>query len=144
EVYSQAPDHHIVASAELPVSTRILGATVAKPYLGLWLHFDLRSLRSLIEEARLPAPVAGAPARGLYVSRTSPSLLDAVLRLVRLLQSPAEISVLAPMIEREILFRLLLDETGVVLQRMAQANSQPQRIRIAIVWLRKHFRESFR
>jgi len=144
EVYTQAPDHHIVASAEVPVSVRILGATVAKPYLGLWLHFDLRSLRSLIEEARLPAPVAAASARGIYVSRTSPALLDAVLRLVRLLQSPAEISVLAPMIEREILFRLLLDETGVVLHRMAQANSPSQRIGTALVWLRKHFRESFR
>jgi len=144
EVYSQAPDHHIVSSAELPVTTRILGATVAKPYLGLWLHFDLRSLRSLIEEARLPTPVASASARGLYVSRTSPSLLDAVLRLVRLLKSPAEISVLAPMIEREILFRLLLDETSAVLHRMAETNSPPQRIGSAIAWLRKHFRESLR
>ena len=144
EVYSQAPDQHIVASAELPVTARILGATVAKPYFGLWLHFDLRSLRLLIEEARLPAPVAGGSARGLYVSRTSPALLDAVLRLVRLLQSPAEISVLAPMIEREILFRLLLEEGSIVLHRLAQANSPPQRIGIAIVWLRNHFRESLR
>jgi transcriptional regulator GlxA family with amidase domain len=71
-------------------------------------------------------------------------LLDAVLRLVRLLQSPAEISVLAPMIEREILFRLLLEEGSIVLHRLAQANSPPQRIGIAIVWLRNHFRESLR
>jgi hypothetical protein len=60
-------------------------------------------------------------------------LLDAVLRLVRLLQSPAEIPVLVPMIQREILFRLLLDESSVVLHRTAQANSQPQRIGVAIV-----------
>jgi AraC-like DNA-binding protein len=144
EVYSQGPDQHIVASAELPVSARIVEATFAKPYLGLRLHFDLRSLRSLIEEARLPTPVAGASPRGLYVARTGPALFDAVLRLVRLLQSPAEIPVLAPLIEREILFRLLLDETSVVLHRMAQASSQPQRVGIAIVWLRKHFREPFR
>jgi hypothetical protein len=70
-------------------------------------------------------------------------LLDALLRLVRLLQSPAEIPVLAPMIEREILFRLLLEEGSVGLHFMAQADSPPQRISIAIVWLCKHFHESF-
>jgi transcriptional regulator GlxA family with amidase domain len=48
------------------------------------------------------------------------------------------------MIEREILFRLLLDESSVLLHRMAQADSQPQRIAVAIVWLKKHFREAFR
>jgi transcriptional regulator GlxA family with amidase domain len=73
-----------------------------------------------------------------------PPLLDALLRLVRLLQSPAEIPVLAPMIEREILFRLLLEEGSGGLHFMAQADSPPQRISIAIVWLRKHFHESFR
>jgi transcriptional regulator GlxA family with amidase domain len=77
------------------------------------------------------------------VSPIGPALLDAVLRLVRLLQSPAEIPVLAPMIEREILFRLLLDDNSVALHRIAQANSQPQRIGMAIVWLKKHFRETF-
>jgi transcriptional regulator GlxA family with amidase domain len=97
----------------------------------------------LIEEAQLPAPPGGASQRGIYVSSTGPALLDAVLRLVRLLRSPAEIRVLAPMIEREILFRLLLDECSVGLHRMAQANSQPQRIGMAIVWLKKHFRQAF-
>jgi hypothetical protein len=59
------------------------------------------------------------------------------------LQSPAELPVLAPMIEREILFRLLLDDKSVALHRIAQANSQPRRIGIAIVWSKKHFREAF-
>jgi len=71
-------------------------------------------------------------------------LLDAVLRLVRLLRCPAEIYVLAPILQREILFRLLLDQSSGVLHHMAQANSQPQRVSIAIAWLRKNFRESFR
>jgi len=143
-VYSQSTGQYIVSSAQLPVSGRILGATPEKPYLGLRLHFDLRSIRTLIEEARLPTPAAGASERALYVSPATPALLDAVLRLVRLLRCPVEIPVLAPMIQREILFRLLLDQSSGVLHRMAQANSQPQRITIAIAWLRKHFRESLR
>jgi AraC-like DNA-binding protein len=144
EVFSNSPGQYVVSSAEIPLSSRVVGATFARPHLSLILHFDLLNLRSLIEEAQLPTPrSSGATQRGIYVSRTRPALLDAVLRLVRLLQSPAEIPVLAPMIQREILFRLLLDESSVVLHRTAQANSQPQRIGLAIVWLKKHFREAF-
>jgi len=144
EVFSNCPGQYLVSSAEIPLSARVVGATLARPHLGLILHFDLSGLRSLIEEAQLPTPASGQTQRGIYVSRTGPALLDAVLRLVQLLQYPTEIPVLAPMIQREILFRLLLDESSVVLHRVAQANSQPQRIGVAIVWLKKHFRESFR
>jgi len=144
EVFSNSPGQYVVSSAEIPLSSRVVGASFARPHLSLIMHFDLSSLRSLIEEAQLPTPPSsGAAQRGIYVSRPKPALLDAVLRLVRLLQSPAEIPVLAPMIQREILFRLLLDESSVVLHRTAQANSQPQRIGVAIVWLKKHFREAF-
>jgi len=144
KVYSYGSGHYMVAPVELPTSVRILGVTPAKPYLGLRLEFNLTNVRSLIEEARLPTPSNGGSERGIYVSPVTPLLLDAVLRLMRLLQSPLEIPVLAPMIEREILFRLLLDKGSVILHRMAQADSQPQRIAQAIVWLRKHFRVAFR
>jgi len=144
ETYCFGPGHHLVSSLELPISARILGATSAKPCLGLRLCFDPATIGPLIDEARLTAPPQGPSERGLYLAPTSPCLLDAVLRLVRLLRRPVEIPVLAPMIEREILFRLLLEESSAVLHRMAQAESPPQRIAIAIVWLRKHFRESFR
>jgi AraC-like DNA-binding protein len=143
EVFSNSPGQYLVSSAEIPLSARVVGATLDRPHLGLILHFDLLSLRSLIEEVQLPTPPGTASQRGIYVSRTRPALLDAVLRLVRLLQSRAEIPVLAPMIEREILFRLLLDESSAVLHRTAQADTQPHRIGVAIVWLKRHFRESF-
>lgn len=142
EVYANCPGYSVVSSAEIPLSARVVGATLAKPHLGVIVHFDLLSLRSLIEEAQLPTPPGSASQRGIYVSSTRPTLLDAVLRLVRLLESPPEISVLAPMIEREILFRLLLDESSVLLHHMARANSPPQRVHVAIVWLKKHFREA--
>src|SRR5215813_1115919 len=136
EVYASCPGQYVVASAEIPVSARVLRATPAQPHLGLRFNFDLTSLRSLIEDAGLPPPPDGLSQRGLYASPIRPALLDAVVRLVRLLQSPTEIPVLAPMIEREILFRLLLDEKSVVLHRWAQANSPPQRVGMAIVWLK--------
>ena len=144
EARSCGPGQHVVSSAEPPVATRILGATRARPYLGLRVRLDRGNLRSLIEEAGLHAPAGDAPGRGVLVSRTGPSLLDAVLRLVRLLRSPAELRVLGPMIEREILFRLLLDEAGALLHHVAREDRHPEAIDAAIGWLRLHFRESFR
>src|SRR5215467_7198291 len=113
EVFSNSPGQYVVSSAEIPLSSRVVGASFARPHLSLIMHFDLSNLRSLIEEAHLPTPPGGAVQRGIYVSRSNRALLDAVLRLVRLLQSPAEILILAPMIQREILFRLLLDDSSV-------------------------------
>lgn len=142
EVYANCPGYHVVSSAEIPLSARVVGASAARLHLGLILHFDLPSLRSLIEEAQLPTPPGRASHRGIYVTTTGRALLDAVLRLVRLLESTAEIPVLAPLVEREILFRLLLDESSILLHHMARANSPPQRVHVAIVWLKKHFREA--
>jgi len=142
EVYANCPGYHVVSSAEIPLSARVVGASPSKPHFALRLNFQLTSLRSLIEEAQLPIPPGSASQRGIYVATTGPALLDAVLRLVRLLQSPAEMPVLAPMIEREILFRLLLDESNILLHHMARADSAPQRVHVAIVWLKKHFREA--
>src|SRR5215813_14123582 len=139
EVYASCPGQYVVASAEIPVSARVLRATPTQPHLGLRFNFDVTSLRSLIEDAGLPPPPDGVSRRGLYSSPTRPALLDAVLRLVRLLQSPAEIPVLAPLIEREILFRLLLDENSAALHHMAQANSSPHRIGVAIRMAEKAF-----
>jgi AraC-like DNA-binding protein len=144
ETYCFAPGHHLVSSLEHPIAARIVGATSAKSCLGLRLCFDPAAIGPLIDEAGLTAPAQGPSERGLYLAPTPSCLLDAVLRLVRLLRRPVEIPVLAPMIEREILFRLLLEESSAVLHRMAQAESPPQRIAAAIVWLRRHFRESFR
>jgi len=144
EIYSFAPAYYRVNSLELPISSRILDATPTKPCLGLRLCFDPVGIAPLIEEARLKAPPDCRSERGLYVSPTPPALLDAVLRLVRLLRSRMEIPVLAPMIEREILFRMLLEKGSAVLHRLAQPESQSQRIAAAIVWLRRHLHEAFR
>lgn len=144
EVYSYGPSQYLVSPFELPVSARILGATPEKPYLGLKWEFDTSRIRPLIEEAHLSPPKGKMLDRGLYVATTASALLDAIVRLVRLLQYPAEIPILAPMIEREILFRLLLDKNGAVLHHMAETESQSQRIAVAISWLRKKYYQPMR
>lgn len=144
EVRSCGPGQHLVSSAGRTVSGRILAATHTRPYLGLRVSLDRRILRSLVEDARLASPVPQGLPTDVYVCRTGAPLLDVVLRLVRLLRSPREIPVLGPMIERELLFRLLLDEPGTALHHAAHEDGQPQRIEGALAWLRTHFREAFR
>jgi AraC-like DNA-binding protein len=144
ELYSYGPGHHLVLSLAIPVSARILGATRDKPYLGLRFQFEPMSIGPLVEEARLPAPAGVGSERGFYLAPTPAPLLDAVLRFVRLLDSPAQIPVFAPMIEREILLRLLLDDSSVILHRMAQPESQHQRVAVAITYLRERYRQPMR
>jgi AraC-like DNA-binding protein len=144
EMYSYGTGHQLVYSHAIPVSARIVGATREKPYLGLRFQFEPTSIGPLVEEARLPAPAGVGSERGLYLAPTQPPLLDAVLRFVRLLDSPAEIPVFAPMIEREILFRLLLDDSSATLHRMAQPESQHQRVAVAITYLRERYRQPMR
>ena len=144
EVYSCVPGQYLVSPFDLPVSARILGATPRKPYLGLKWEFDPARLRPLIEEAHLSRPPAKNAERRIYVAAKSSRLLDAILRLVRLLQYPSEIPVLAPMIEREILLRLLLDKNGAVLHQMATPECRSERIAVATTWLRKNYRQPMR
>lgn len=144
EVHSYGPSQCLVSPFDFPVSARILGATPDKPFLGLKWEFDPTRIRPLIEEAHLSPPPGKTLDRGLYVATTTSVLLDAILRLVRLLQYPAEIPILAPMIEREILFRLLLDKNGAVSHHMAETESQSQRIAVAITWLRKKYHQPMR
>ena len=144
QVYSCRGSQYFVSAFELPLSVRILAATPDKPYLGLKWEFDPSRIRPLIEEARLSPPLEKTSERGLYVATQTPALLDTILRLVRLLQYPAEIPILAPMIEREILFRLLLDKKGAVLRQMGSTESQSERIALAITWMRKSYRQPMR
>lgn len=83
-------------------------------------------------------------APGFSVSPVTPELIDACLRMMRLIDRPEESAVLAPMIEREILFRVLQGPQGDMLRQIAQADSRLSQVRRAIDWIRAHYAEPFR
>jgi transcriptional regulator GlxA family with amidase domain len=93
--------------------------------------------------ADLP-PMKVSAGRGLSISPLSHDLLDAVLRLVRLLDTPADIPMLAPLIERELLYRLIISDQGTRLRQIAMTGSQTQQIARAVEWLRQHFNAPLR
>ena len=93
---------------------------------------------------RLPEPDAGPEGEGIALAELTPPLLDAALRLMRLLDTPADIAVVAPLIEKELLYRLMTSGQGTRLRHMAIAGSQTHRIARAIEWIRDHFAEPMR
>jgi AraC-like DNA-binding protein len=90
-----------------------------------------------------PCDTPGQPQRGLAVSRVEPPLLDAVGRLLLLLDSPRDIGVLAPLVLREITYRLLVGEQGPRLRQIAAANGLTRRVAAATNWLKHNFAQAF-
>lgn len=144
EHYAYDPMHYLVSSVHLPVVAQVSGASEQSPYLGLRLDLAAEDVTSLIGDEHLPPPAPSASGRGLYVNRLDAALLDAVLRLLRLLETPRDIPILAPMIKREIVYRLLMNGQGVLLRQMALQDSQMNRIARAVRWLREHYAQPLR
>jgi AraC-like DNA-binding protein len=144
EEYEYDPLHYMVTSVDLPAVGKVTVASATQPYLGLRLDLDVEAIVELIQDEKLP-PVAHAEAsRGLFVNRLSTTMLDAVLRLLRLVETPDDIPILAPMVKREILYRLLRNGQGARLRQMALQDSQTQRVAKAIRLLRENFVRSIR
>jgi AraC-like DNA-binding protein len=144
EHYVYDPMHYLVSSVDLPVVGQVTGASEAQPYLGMRLDLDVDEITALIRDENLPPATNADASRGLFVNRLGTSMLDAVLRLLRLLDTPEDIPILAPLVKREILYRLLMNGQGARLRQIALHDSQTQRIAKAILLLRQHFDQPLR
>jgi AraC-like DNA-binding protein len=144
EQYEYDPLHYMVTSVDLPAVGKVRVASATQPYLGVRLDLDIEAIGELIQDENLPPAAHADASRGLYVNRLSATMLDAVLRLLRLLESPDDIPILAPMIKREILYRLLRNGQGARLRQIALQDSQTQRVAKAIRLLRGNFAQSLR
>jgi AraC-like DNA-binding protein len=138
EVYRYDPAHSLLVSIDLPISVRVVGASPARPCLAVRVSLDLSVVGELLAECP-DGPPRGPLARGLDVSPVEPQLLDAVARLVALLDSPHTIGPLAPLVLREITYRVLIGPQGARLRQIAAAGPPGHQIARAIRWLRDHF-----
>ena len=143
ETFRYDAESYLITSVDLPVRAAICRASPEQPYLALSLTLDLQLLSEILAELP-PAAHRGAVPRGLAVTRVTPELLEALTRLLRLLGEPAGIAFLAPLVQREILYRLLTGPQGTMLQQSAQQGSQTQQVIRALNWLRQHYAEPFR
>ena len=142
--YRYDPAHYLIATAALPIASRITEASPERPYLGLVLKLDPALVGSVMVEAGHPAPRSQSAVTAIDVSPLDAGLLDAVVRLVRLLDAPADARFLAPLVTREIVYRLLMGEQGGRLRHIAALGGHTHRIAEAIERLRKDFDQPLR
>src|SRR5829696_6934292 len=137
--YRYDPAHYLITTASLPIASRITEASEERPYLGLVLGLDPALVGSVMVEAGHPAPRGYSAVKAIDVSPLDAGLLDAVVRLVGLVDSPAEARFLAPLVTREIVYRLLTGEQGGRLRHVAALGGRRHRIVRAMERLRKDF-----
>lgn len=133
------PGESLIVSHELPVVSRVTEASPEKPYLSLVLTLDLSILRSLYEQIS-ETQTARKQAYALDVSQTEAELVDALRRYLALIGKPLEQEVMAPLLLKEIHFRLLTASHGAMLQQLLWRDSHASRIGRAIETIRRNFR----
>lgn len=144
EVYTYDIRRFLITSLDLPAMMQVVDASPEKPYLGLVLKLDLQAMAEIMVQRRLPPPPTAPAERGMVVGQTSVALVQAFLRLVKLLDEPESIAVLAPLIQREIHYRLLMSDQGARLWQIASVGSQSHRVARAIDWLKSHYAKPLR
>jgi AraC-like DNA-binding protein len=140
EAYVYDPDTYLVASQHLPVSGQVIDASPELPYLALRLNYDATDVASLLAGMRKhKRPIGQATSRGIATADVTPALLDAVLRLVRLLDTPQDIQALAPLTFREVLYRVLTGPCGTQLAQLSATDGPTRRVCNAMGWIRRHY-----
>lgn len=139
--YVYDPSQYLAVSLEVPAMASVLEASPDAPYLCLTLRVDARELAALLLETGRPASRADHDRRAVFVSALEAPLLDALLRLVRLLDAPEDVPVLAPLVRRELHYRLLQGDQQGRLAEMAIGDGRLRRVAGAIAWIRTHYAE---
>lgn len=133
----------VLTAIDRPTVFAIPHASPQKPYTALRIDLDLDIARQMMAHIDVNECNV-APTTSELTAAVTPELLDCVLRLTRLIERPGEIAVLADLIHREILYRLLSGPAGNGLRQIARLGSQGQRVSKVVLWLREHFRKPLR
>src|SRR6266702_1742324 len=144
DAYVYDAHHYLITSVHLPTVVQIIEASREKPYLGLRLMLDLREISQLMADSNLPPPRTQQSSRGMATGEVTLPLVTAVQRLIDLLEAEQDIPILAPVIQREIFYRLLVGDQGARLRQIASAGSQSHQIARAIDWLKGNFSQPLR
>ncbi len=140
--YIYDPTQYLAVSLEVPATGTVVVATPEAPYLCVTIRVDPRELASLLIDSGRPAPLDDHDGSAVFVSALEAPLVDALGRLVQLLDAPRDIPVLAPLILREFHHRLLQGEQQGRLAEMALGTGRLRRVGAAIAWIRTHYAET--
>lgn len=138
------PGRFMLTSVDLPLVSQVLGASTEYPFLSAMLRLDFALVQEVAGEIDLhgiPTSDAGA---GMMLGPDSAALLDAVARLAALADTPRDIPVMGRMVQREIVYLLLVGPVGAQLRQMAIHDTRGNRVAAVIGWLREHYAEPVR
>jgi len=144
ESYVYDAHHYLITSVHLPTTVQVLEATPKKPFLGLMLKLDLREISQLMVDSNLPQPRAQQSSRGMATGDITLPLIRTFQRLIELLDEEQDIPILAAVIQREIMYRLLVGDQGERLRQIVAAGSRSQQIARVIDWLKNNFTQPLR
>ncbi|MFD1171781.1 AraC family transcriptional regulator [Oceanobacillus picturae] len=142
--YRYSPADYLVASVDLPVIAQVTEACPSVPYLALKIEMSQNDILEVLRETQIEARIKENAKRGMYVTKMNQPLLDAVTRLVRLLDNPEDLPVLAPLIKKEIIYRVLQGEHGERLKQIAIEGSSTQQINTVIKHIMQNYEKSFK
>ena len=129
----------LLSSIDVPAQSQIVNASEKCPLLVMFLRFDMPTVREVLSRDDLPAVKSDMHRQGLAVGETTLGLLGACNRLLDLLDTPEDIPFLSPLLQREIVYRLLKTPHGTRLRAIATSGDLTQRTARAISWLRANF-----
>jgi len=144
ETYVYDESHFLLTAVGLPTIVQVIDATESKPYYSMKMDIDLEMARDLITEVDQGASDAVVANTGLAIGPVTAPLAATVLRLMQLLDTPAEIPILARSIQRELLYRVLVSPVGERLRQAVQIETQTNRVAVAIRHIRKHLTQPVR
>ena len=143
ESYKYDCASYLTASVHLPITGQVVEASPEKPYLCVNLQLEMNQIFEVGQQLNQVIH-KHSTGRGLVISRMNDPLLDAVLRLIRLLDTPEDIPVLAGSVKREIIYRLLQNDQNDNLRNLSLIGSQAQRIAKVIERLNRDFTQPLR
>lgn len=134
----------LLTAVNLPTVTEVLDATPEAPYVSLLMRLDLQTARQVMADVDSSIPTGAATGFGLALGPATVELFDAVGRLIKLIDNPQDLLHVGPLIQREIIYRILVSSAGRRFRDTIIAGTQSQRIAKAITWLREHYMQPFR
>jgi AraC-like DNA-binding protein len=144
EVFRYDPGHYMIYTVDLPIAFQVDEASEERPYFGFRLDLEPTLVASVIMESGIRIKKGEASTKAMDVGSVDAELLDAVVRLVRLVETPDESKVLAPLVIREIVYRLLVGGQGARLSHLLASVGDTRRISKAIGRLRENFDQPLR
>ena len=144
DVFVYDSRRYLLTSVHLPTVVQLVEASQELPYLGLRLVFDPRTVAQLMADSHLPPPRTQQSPRGMATGEVTLPMLSAFQRLVDLLGSDQDIPILAPLLQREIVYRLLVGDLGLRMRQIAAAGTTSHEIAQAVEWLTGNFTEPVR